>query len=479
MAVNIDGPRGVSDAIARIKDVLGEKGWLETASDTAKYRTDWRGHRTGEALLVARPTTTEETASVVKLAAQAGLAIVPQGGNTGLVQGSIPTEARPTIMISTDRMTQVRSLDADNFALVAEAGCIIQNLQETAGEAGRLFPLSLSSEGSCTVGGTLSTNAGGNQTIKYGNAREQVLGLEVVLPDGTIYDGLNTLRKNNTGYDLKHLFIGAEGTLGIITAAAFRLMPRPRVVETALLCLPSVEAAQTLLSMARELSGDAVRAYEIMPRETLQLAIDHIEGIVDPIGTPSPWYVLMELATSSPIDDLRGKLEVIFEQATEAGLVTDGVIAETEEQRRQIWRPREEQAEAGKRAGWGLTCDVSVPVSKVAEFLTRSRAELAEMMPGVTFNTMGHMGDGNIHYTVRKPVAMDEAVWNQGKGRMADHLNDIVDGYGGSFSAEHGIGAEKRETLEHYAPASKLSLMRTLKGVMDPNGVMNPGKILR
>lgn len=477
--MNIDRPDRVADAVLRIKQALGDKGWIEGDADTLKYRRDWRGNRTGEALLVARPITTTETAAVVTIAAEAGIAVVPQGGNTGLVEGSIPTESRPTIVISTDRMTKVRNLDPENFAMVAEAGCIIQNLQGTALDAGRLFPLSLASEGSCTVGGTLSTNAGGNQTIKYGNTREQVLGLEVVMPDGTIYEGLNTLRKNNTGYDLKHLFIGAEGTLGIITAAAFRLMPAPRVVETALLALPSPEAAQKLLLMARELSGDAVRAFEIMPRETLQLALDHIEGIVDPLATPSPWYILLELATSSPIDDLRAKLEVIFERASEAGLVTDGVIAETEEQRRQIWRPREEQAEAGKRAGWGLTCDVSVPVSRVAEFLTFSRAEMAKMMADVTFNTMGHMGDGNIHYTVRKPVQMDEQVWTQSKQGLADRLNDIVSDFGGSFSAEHGIGAEKRETLEKYAPPSKLALMRTLKAVVDPNGIMNPGKILR
>lgn len=477
--MNIDRPDRLADAVARIKVALGDKGWIEGDADTLKYRRDWRGNRTGEALLVARPITTAETAAVVKIAAEAGIAVVPQGGNTGLVEGSIPTEIRPTIVVSTDRMTKVRNLDPENFAMVAEAGCIIQNLQGVAADGGRLFPLSLASEGSCTVGGTLSTNAGGNQTIKYGNTREQVLGLEVVMPDGTIYEGLNTLRKNNTGYDLKHLFIGAEGTLGIITAAAFRLMPAPRVVETALLALPSAEAAQKLLLMARELSGDAVRAFEIMPRETLKLTLDHIEGIVDPLPTPSPWYILLELATSSPIDDLRAKLEVIFERASEAGLVTDGVIAETEEQRRQIWRPREEQAEAGKRAGWGLTCDVSVPVSRVAEFLTFSRAEMVKMMADVTFNTMGHMGDGNIHYTVRKPVAMDEKVWAQSKTGLAERLNDIVDDFGGSFSAEHGIGAEKRETLEHYAPPSKLALMRTLKQVVDPNNIMNPGKIMR
>jgi len=477
--VNIQtGTDAVSTAISDIKNAVGPRGWIEDPAETLKYRSDWRGREVGEALLVARPATTEEVAAVVKIAAGAGIAVTPQGGNTGLVMGSIPTEPRPSIVISTDRMTAVRQLDPDNFAMVAEAGCIIQNLQQTALDAGRLFPLSLASEGSCTVGGTLSTNAGGNQTIKYGNTREQVLGLEVVLPDGTVFEGLNTLRKNNTGYDLKQLFIGAEGTLGIITAAAFRLMPAPRVVETAVLALPSAEAAQKLLTMARELSGDAVRAYEIMPRETIQLALDHIEGVIDPLATPSPWYVLVELATPSPIDDLRAKLEVIFEQASEAGLVTDGVIAESEEQRRQLWRPREEQAEAGRRAGWGITCDVSVPVARVAEFLTNSRAMLSDMLPGVTFNTMGHMGDGNIHYTVRKPVEMDAEAWAPAKIRLETALTDLVAEMGGSFSAEHGIGAEKRETLVKYATASRLDLMRTLKQVVDPENIMNPGKIL-
>ena len=353
-------------------------------------------------------------------------------------------------------MNRVRSLDGDNYSMIAEAGCVIQRMQEAAREVDRLFPLSLASEGSSTVGGTLSTNAGGNQTIRFGNAREQVLGLEVVLADGTVLEDLNTLRKNNTGYDLKQMFIGAEGTLGIITAAAFRLMPGPKATETAMLALPSPTAAQKLLAMARELSGDQVLAFELMPRESVQMALDHIDGVIDPLAAPSPWYVLLELASASPIDDLRGKLETVFERAMEQGLVTDGVIAESLQQRAQLWRPREEQAEAGRKSGgFGLTFDLSIPVGRVAEFLEYSRGRLAEEVPGLRFNTMGHMGDGNIHYSVKKPLDLDEAVWEQRKAGLSDMVLGMIRDYGGSFSAEHGIGIEKLDELSHYRrPAS-------------------------
>lgn len=480
--MNVDAPtsvpsQAVTDAIAEIKRVLGDKGWLEAPSDTLKYRTDWRGGAVGEALLVARPESTEQVSAVVRICHGAGIAVTAQGGNTGLVLGSIPTEAVPSIVVSLDRMTRIRSLDADNFALVAEAGCVIQTLQQAAAEAGRLYPLSLASEGSSTVGGTLSTNAGGNNTIKFGNAREQVLGLEVVLPDGTVFDGLNTLRKNNTGYDLKHLFIGAEGTLGIITAAAMRLMPGPKVRETAMLSVPNPEAAQVLLSRARELSGDTVIAFELMPRRCFDLALKHIDGIVDPIATPSPWYVLIEMATSSEIDDLRAKLEAIFAEAMERGLVTDGVIAESETQRAQIWRIREEQAEAGRREGGAISCDVSVPVSRVAEFLATAKEMCERELEGVVLNTFGHMGDGNIHYGIRKPDGMSDEAWAQRKGDMSDRISALCAEFGGSFSAEHGIGGLKREDFRRYTPESRVALMRAIKAAIDPQGVMNPGKI--
>jgi FAD/FMN-containing dehydrogenase len=465
-------------SIEKIKEVLGPGGWLEGDEDTRRYRTDWRSTSEGEALLVARPDSTQTVSKVLSLAREAGIAIVPQGGNTGLVIGSIPTEKVPTIVLTLERMSAVRSLDANNFAMVVEAGCVIQNAQTYAADVDRLFPLSLASEGSSTIGGTLSTNAGGNQTIRFGNAREQVLGLEVVLADGTILDGLNTLRKNNTGYDLKHLFIGAEGTLGIITAAAMRLMPLPRVVETALLAVPDPHAAQLLLGSARELSGDTILAYELMPRIAFELAITHIEGIVDPLDEPSPWYVLMELATSSTIDDMRDKLERIVEHAMEQSWVTDGVVAESTAQRAQLWRPREEQAEAGKRAGKGVGGDVSVPVSRVAEFLDDSRAAILAQFPGTVLNTFGHMGDGNIHYNIRKNPDMDAAVWEQQTGALESLLFDVVAQFGGSFSAEHGIGSQKRATLRTYASPEKLNLMRVLKEALDPAGLMNPGKVL-
>ena len=465
-------------ALSAIKQTLGPSGYFEDPADTQKYRREWRGRTEGEALLVARPGSTEEVSAVVKAACEAGIAIVPQGGNTGLVTGSIPTEARPTIVMSLERMNRVRKLDAGNFSVIAEAGCVIQNMQAVARDADRLFPLSLASEGSSTVGGTLSTNAGGNQTIRFGNAREQVLGLEVVLADGTVLDDLNTLRKNNTGYDLKQMFIGAEGTLGIITAAAFRLMPGVKAMETAMLAVPSPTAAQQLLALAREISGDQVLAFEIMPRESVQMALDHIDGVIDPLSEPSPWYILLELSTASPIENLRGKLETLFEQAMEQELVTDGVIAESMQQRAQLWRPREEQAEAGRKSGgFGLTFDLSIPVGRVAEFLEFSRAKMADEVPGLRFNTMGHMGDGNIHYSMKKPLDMDDAPWEQRKAGLSDMMLGMIREFGGSFSAEHGIGSEKRETLVGYTSSGRLNLMRAIKTAIDPDGIMNPGKV--
>lgn len=465
-------------AVQSMKEVLGAGGWLESMEDTLKYRTDWRFAVEGDALLVARPQSTAEVASIVRIAKEAGIAIVPQGGNTGLVRGSIPTEALPTVVVSMERMSAVRQLDAANYAMVVESGCVIQNAQNAAADADRLFPLSLASEGSATVGGTLSTNAGGNQTIRFGNAREQVLGIEAVLPDGSVFNGLNTLRKNNTGYDLKHLFIGAEGTLGIITAAAIRLMPLPRVVETAWLAVKDPHAAQDLLASARELSGDQVLAYELMPRIALDLAIKHIDGVSDPLDEPSPWYVLMELATSSTVDDLRAKLERIVEDAMERGWVTDGVVAESQAQRTQLWRAREEQAEAGRREGKGLGADVSVPLSSVPAFLDESRQALEQQCPGLRLNTFGHMGDGNIHYNVRKGFDMSDEAWAQQVGAIEDVLLECVAKFGGSFSAEHGIGSAKRGQLTTYAQPEKLELMRTIKQALDPSGTMNPGKVL-
>ena len=471
-------PNAVAAAVTSIKEAVGPRGWLEDAADTLKYRTDWRGRDVGEAVLVARPADTGEVAAVVRICAEAGVAVVPQGGNTGLVLGSIPTGDRPAVVLSLDRMTRIRSVDPDNMALVAEAGCVVKAVQEAASAADRLFPLSLASEGSATIGGTLSTNAGGNQTIRYGNAREQVLGLEVVLPDGSVFDGLNTLRKNNTGYDLKHLFIGAEGTLGVITAAALRLMPAPRARETALLAVPDPAAAQALLGRARELSGDTVLAFELMPRMCLDLAIRHIEGVADPLPAPSPWYALIELATASPIDDLRTKLEAILAEAMEAGRVGDGVIAESETQRAALWRIREEQAEAGRREGGGVSSDVSVPVSRVADFLGRAEALLRGLEPAIRLNTFGHMGDGNIHYLILRPLAMDGGAWKRRSSELVGALNDLVADMGGSFSAEHGIGAQKRQDLVRYAAPSRLTLMRAVKAAIDPRDVMNPGKIL-
>ena len=477
--MNVAAPDKSSTALSALSKLLGSRGYLDQAEDMQKYVCDWYGRSRGEALAVVRPTTTEEVVEIVNICGAANIGLVPQGGNTGLVHGGIPTEQLDCIVISMDRMTSIRSIDPDNFTMVAEAGCIVQKVQEAAAEVGRLYPLSLSSQGSSTVGGTISTNAGGNNTLRFGNAREQVLGLEVVLADGTIFDGLNTLRKNNTGYDLKQLFIGGEGTLGIITAAAVRLMPGPKQMQTALLAVTDPSAAQKLLSRSREVSGDLVLAFELMPRTCLDIVIKHIDGVSDPLDSVSPWYVLIELSTSSEVDDLRAKLDAILEESMTEGWVTDGVIAESEQQRATLWRIREEQAEAGKREGRDTSADVSVPVSQVAEFLKASMDELETEVPGVRLSPFGHMGDGNIHYVIYKPAEMADEVWAQRKGDALERVHQQVYKIRGSFSAEHGIGAMKREDLLRFAEPSRIAMMHAVKAAIDPNNIMNPGKVFK
>ncbi len=468
----------------RLLDVVGERGMITDPGDMTPYVLDHRELFTGAAAAVLRPASTEETAAVVAICAETGTPIVPQGGNTGLVGGSVPDDTGNAVVLSLSRMNKVRELDPLNNTMTVEAGCILADLQTTAEDADRLFPLSLGAEGSCMIGGNLSTNAGGVQVLKYGNARDLVLGLEVVLADGRVWPGLSALRKDNTGYDLKHLFMGAEGTLGIITAAVLKLFPRPAQMETALLAVPELDDVLRLLADARAASGDGVSAFELIPKFGIEMVLKHFEGTRAPMDLVSPWYVLMEWSAGESADPnemesgLRRTLEGFLETHFEAGAVIDAVLASSEAQAKDLWHFREVLPESQTREGGSIKHDVSVPVSKVADFIKEGSRLLEASMEGIRVLPFGHVGDGNIHFNVSQPVDMAKDDFYTHWQAMNRIIHDLVMEMGGSFSAEHGIGRLKKEELARYGDPLDLELMRRIKGVFDPEGIMNPGKVL-
>jgi D-lactate dehydrogenase (cytochrome) len=464
-------------ALAAIRQIVGPKGIIEEPSEIAPHVNDQRDLFHGSTLAVVRPSSTAEVSDVVRIAADARLPIVPQGGNTGLVGGSVPPAGAQGIVLSLGRMNRVRAIDAVNNTMTAEAGCVLKDLQDKARESGRLFPLSLGAEGSCMIGGNLSTNAGGVGVLRYGNARELVLGLEVVLADGRIWDGLRGLRKDNTGYDLKHLFVGGEGTLGVITAAVLKLFPLPASRETAFVAVPDVRSALLLLNEARAASGDAVSAFELVPRLGVELVTKHF-GIPTPLATQSPWYVLIELTSPEAGDGLRRRLERILETALESGRILDGTIAASEAQRGTLWHLREVLPESQTREGGSIKHDVSVPVSRIPDFIAKGTAAIAAALPGARVFAFGHMGDGNIHFNVSQPVGADKGTFLKEWERLNRVVHDIVAALGGSFSAEHGIGVLKKSELRRYRSPLELELMQRIKTAFDPAGIMNPGKIL-
>jgi FAD/FMN-containing dehydrogenase len=465
-------------AIERIKALVGPRGFFETPSDMAPYLVEERGLYRGQSPLVVRPASTAEVAGVVKICAEAGLAIVPQGGNTGLTGAGVPHDQGGEIVVSLSRMNRIREVDALNYAITVEAGVILANVQKAAHEADRLFPLSLAAEGTCQVGGNLSTNAGGIQVLRYGMARDLVLGLEVVLPNGQVWDGLRALRKDNTGYDLKQLFIGAEGTLGIITAAVLKLYSRPKSVETGFLAVRDPAAAIELLSRAREGSGDAVTAFELMSRRTLEMVLAHMPGTTNPLSEAHDWYVLLELSAGDSGGGLRGALESLLEKALEDGLILDAALAASTEQARAMWRLRETVNEAQKPEGGSIKHDVSVPVSRVPDFIAQATAAVEAALPGIRVVAFGHVGDGNIHYNLSQPVGADRSAYLARWHEFNRIVHDIVTAMNGSISAEHGIGRLKRDELAHYRSPIEIGLMRTLKQAIDPKGIMNPGKVV-
>jgi FAD/FMN-containing dehydrogenase len=468
----------VNETIERIKSIVGLKGFVSDPAEVEPYLVEGRGLYRGETMLVVRPANTEEVAEIVKLCAAAKLPIVPQSGNTGLSGGGVPLNGGRNIVLSTARMNRVRAVDANNFTMTVEAGVILADVQKAAEEADRLFPLSLGAEGSCRIGGNLSTNAGGVGTLRYGNARDLVLGLEVVLADGRIWSGLRTLRKDNTGYDLKHLFVGAEGTLGIITAASLKLFPRPREVETAFLAIDRIDDLMEVFARARGATADQLTAFELIPRIGLEIAMRHTPDLADPIAEPHPYYALLEVSSSQQDSGLRDMLESLLGELMEAGLVRDGVIASSKAQALELWKIREGTAIGQLYEGGSIKHDVSVPVSRVAEFIKTANAAVTARLPGIRIVSFGHVGDGNIHYNLSQPVGDDKATYLKRWQEFNTIVHDIVVAMGGSISAEHGIGLVRMGELAHYKPALDLELMRRIKQTLDPDGIMNPGKVI-
>lgn len=466
-------------SIEAIKVLLGPKQFLDKQEDMAPHLSSWRGGYTGKAALVALPTSTEQVSEIVKLCAKANIAVVPQGGNTGLVGGAVPDNSGNSILLNLSKMNRVRALDAVNFTVTAEAGVILESLQNTCADKGFLFPLSMASEGSAEVGGFVSTNAGGTAVLKYGTTRELVLGVEVVLPNGEIWHGLNGLRKNNTGYDLKQLFIGAEGTLGIVTAATLKLFPLPRQVETAFVGVPSIKDAVDVFGLLKKEAGEALGAFECISDAAMRLVLKHVPEARLPLATTAPYYLLIELSSPSEKMSLRESLEAALSDAIERGSATDGVIATSLTHAKSFWHIRETISEAEKKEGKGLHFDISVPISNVSGFITNANAEITKQFPDAIILPFGHIGDGNIHYNLcfRNDTAAAKT-FIATKDTLKKTVYAILAQHHGSISAEHGVGVERKQDLLTVKDATSLALMRTLKKAIDPKNLMNPGKML-
>jgi FAD/FMN-containing dehydrogenase len=463
------------ELIARFAAIVGERYAVVDPTEIAPYLTEERGLYHGRSPLVLRPSATAEVSAILKLANETGTPIVPQGGNTGLVGGQTPHQGE--VVLSLKRLDRVREVDPTSNTMTCEAGVVLIKAQEAAAAAGRLFPLSLGAEGSCTIGGNLSTNAGGTGALAYGVARELVLGLEVVLADGRVLNNLRKLKKDNTGYDLRHLFIGAEGTLGVITAAVLRLFPRPRAVETAFIGVPSPHAALALLNLAEERAGGSVTSFELIPRMALEFAVKHAPMCRDPLAARHPWYVLLELSSQAR-EGLRAMMEDLLMTGAERRLLEDATIAENLEQTKAFWLLRHHIADTQKYEGGSIKHDVSVPVNAVPDFIAEATAAVEAMIPNCRPVPFGHLGDGNIHYNVTQPIGADRAAFIARWDEVNDAVFAVVAKYGGSISAEHGIGVMKRDLLPEVKDPVAFELMRSFKRLLDPKGILNPGKVL-
>jgi len=458
-----------AETIDRLKSALGPKGWSEDPHELAPHTRDWRGRWQGETPILVKPASTQEVAAVVKICAEARIAIIPQGGNTGLVGGSIP---QGEVLISLTRMKTIREVDPANDSLTVEAGCILESIQTLAADNHRLFPLSLGSQGSATIGGLISTNAGGVHVLRYGMMRDLVLGIEAVLPDGRIWNGLRGLRKDNSGYDLKQFFIGAEGTLGIVTAATLKLFPRPAEMTVAFAGIPSPAAAVELLGIAKAASGGTLSALELIPRNALEMVIEHIPGSRDPLSAPHPWYALLEIGAGQ-IGQGRNAMETALEAGLENGIVEDAVIAGSDAQAIALWQLREPIAEAEKAHGKAAKHDVSIPVSKIAAFIEEGTALAQSMVDGVDVIAFGHVGDGNVHFNLAHKDAGADEDFVTSCLPATEAIYDLVQKYGGSIAAEHGVGTLKATDLAARRPL-EVELMRSIKSALDPHAIMNP-----
>ncbi len=467
-----------ADPLAALAALLGPRGLITEAADIVPYAEDWRHLYRGAPPAVLRPADTAELAAAVKLCAKAGLGIVPQGGNTSMVGGATPSENGREVVLSLARLNRVRALDPVDLSLTIEAGATLKAAQDAAAEAGCRLPLSIASEGSATIGGVLSTNAGGNMTLRYGNARDLVLGLEVVLADGRVWEGLRRLRKDNTGYCLRQIFLGAEGTLGVITAAVLKLVPAPQARVVAFVAQPNPEAALAFLNRCQRHDPAALTAFEYMGEHGMSLVLRHIPDTALPLAHPAAHYALVEFSSPRAEPGFAETVEEVIAAAMTAGEVLDATLAASEGQARAMWRLREEHAEAQKRAGASIKNDVSVPVSLVPEFLRAAPAACAALMPGIRVVAFGHLGDGNIHFNLRPPEGMAEADFLARDHQVMDAVNGVVRLLGGSFSAEHGVGRLKTYMMPEWRGGVELDLMRALKAAFDPEGVMNPGKVL-
>ncbi len=466
-----------------LRDIVGEKGLILDEQGKQPFVTDWKGSMVGNAAVVVRPATVEEVSKVVKLCHDHGIAIVPQAGNTGLMGGATPYPSHTGIVLSVGRLNKVLNVDPVGYSMTVEAGCILQTLQETAAGHDRFLPLSLGAQGSCMIGGNLSTNAGGVQVLRYGNARNLVLGLEVVLPNGDIWNGLRSLKKDNTGYDLKHLFMGAEGTLGIITKAVLKLWPAPKDITTAWLAIRDPQAAIEILSDAHAASEDNVGSCELMSRACIDMVLRHIPGTQDPLRADHPWYLLLEWSSSRPraegAEGMSEKMEQFLADQMEAGRVLDAVIAQNEAQSRNMWIIRESVAPASRAEGPGLSYDISVSISKIPEFIEKGIKAAYDVLPSIRPYPLGHIGDGNLHFSFMGPKGMDRPTLHQYSPAITRAVNDLVTSMAGSISAEHGIGIDKLDELAHYRSRTELDTMRAIKRALDPKNIMNPGKVLR
>ena len=457
-----------------LKSIVGPSGWSDDPDELLPHLTEWRDRYHGETLLMVSPANTEQVSAVIKTCAAAQTAVVPQGGNTGLCGGAIPDESGQQVLLSLSRMNTIRSVEPNDFSMIVEAGCILADVKAAARKAGRFFPLSLAAEGSCQIGGNLSTNAGGINVLRYGSARAQVLGLEVVLADGTVWNGLRGLRKDTAGYDIKQLFIGSEGTLGVITAANLRLYPEIENTQTALIAVESPTRAVELLALLRGSLADQLQAFELMPRRAIRYLQRHMPAISIPFADDHPWYILLE----SSLDDDLEALETVLAAALEDNLGLDVVIAKNISEQEALWRIRHSISEVQKLEGASLKHDVSVPVGKIGEFIEAAEEAVLQHLPDARIVAFGHVGDGNVHFNVSQPPAWDGGDFREKTVEVGNLIYDVVSEFGGSISAEHGIGQAKREVLRKYKDAEEIAVMKAIKTALDPGNILNPGKVL-